>query len=309
MVAIFVMSSLLFFLFRLVPGDPADRLAGPRASVADRDAVREQFCLNDPLIQQYARCYLRELFLHGNLGISTQDNRPVTEVTMEKLWMSVQIVLPAEIFAITLGVMTGVLAAVRRRTKFEKASTITALVFYSFPTQWFGMMLLLVLSAKLGWLPSGGREDFFAGSEGLSHFIDVGKHAILPVITLGLVLYADYTLIVRSAMLESLGEDYILTARAKGLPRRLIIWKHAFRNASLPIVQLVALSLAFVVGGSILTETVFSWPGVGLEYYEALSRNDWPLLNGLTLILVVAVVMGNFIANLLLFKLDPRITE
>lgn len=308
MVAIFVMSSLLFFLFRLVPGDPADRLAGPRASVADREAVREQFCLNDSLIQQYARCYLRELFLHGNLGISTQDNRPVTEVAMEKLWMSVQIVLPAEILAITLGITTGVIAAVRRRTKFEKASTVTALIFYSFPTQWFGMMLLLVFSAKLGWFPSGGREDVFAGATGLGHFIDVAKHAFLPVITLGLVLYADYTLIVRSAMLESLGEDYVLTARAKGLPRRNIVWKHAFRNASLPIVQLIALSLAFVVGGSILTETVFSWPGVGLEYYEALSANDWPMLNGLTLILVVAVVMGNFIANLLLFKLDPRIT-
>lgn len=309
LLAIFVISSLLFFLFRLVPGNPADRLAGPRASVADREQIREQFCLNDSLWEQYARCYLRELFLNGNLGISTQDNRPVSEVVGQKLWMSIQIVLPAELFAITLGIITGVIAAVRRRTVFEKVSTITALIFYSFPTQWFGLMLLMIFAGQLGWFPSGGREDIFAGAEGFSHFLDVGHHAILPIITLGLVLYADYTLIVRSAMLETLGEDYVLTARAKGLPRRRIVWRHAFRNASLPIVQLVALSLAFVVGGSILTETVFSWPGVGLEFYEALGANDWPLLNGLTLILVVAVVLGNLIANLLLFKLDPRITE
>lgn len=308
LLTIFVITSALFFLFRMVPGDPADRLAGPRASVADRAEVRREFCLDKPILEQYARCYLGELFLHGNLGLD-RNHRPVTETIWQKLKISVPMVLIAELFAITLGILSGVVAAARRRTWFDRGSTVTGLVFYSFPTQWFGLMMLLVFAGTLHWLPSGGRIDIFAANEGFAYVADVFRHMLLPVLTLGLVLFGEYTLIVRSTMLETLGEDYILTARAKGMPRRRIIWRHAFRNASPPIVALIALSLAYVVAGSVLVEAVFSWPGIGLEFYDALFANDWPLLNGITLVLVVAVVLGNLIADLLMFKLDPRITE
>lgn len=305
-VTIFVITSALFFLFRLVPGDPADRLAGPRATVADREEIREEFCLNESLWDQYARCYMGQLFLHGNLGLSSRNHRPVSEMILQKLKISVPLVLTGYLFAIILGIITGVLAAVRRRTWFDRSSTMTALVFYSFPTQWFGLMLLLLFA---GILPSGGRVDIFAASEGWAYILDVAKHMLLPALTLGLVLYGEFTLIVRSSMLETLGEDYVLTARAKGISRRRIIWRHAFRNAMLPIVALTALTLAYVVAGSVLVETVFSWPGIGLEFYDSLRANDWPMLNGITLVLVVAVVLGNLTADLLLFKLDPRITE
>lgn len=305
-ITIFVITSVLFFLFRLVPGDPADRLAGPRATTADREQIREEFCLNESLLEQYGRCYLGELFLHGNMGLSSRNHRPVTEVIWEKLKISVPMVLTGYLFAIIFGIVTGVLAAVRRRTWFDRTSTITALVFYSFPTQWFGLMLLLLLA---GVFPSGGRVDIFAANEGFAYLLDVGKHMVLPALTLGLVLYGEFTLVVRSAMLETLGEDYVLTARAKGIPRKRIVWRHAFRNALLPIVALTALTLAFVVAGSVLVETVFSWPGIGLEFYDALRANDWGMLNGITIVLVVAVVLGNLTADLLLFKLDPRITE
>lgn len=306
-VTIFVITSVLFFLFRLVPGDAADRLAGPRASVEDREQVRKEFCLDKGILEQYARCYLGEL-TQGNLGLN-HNHQPVTQVIWQKLKISVPLVLAAEIVAITLGLMTGVIAAARRRTWFDKGSTVTALIFYSFPTQWFGLMMLLVFAGSLKWLPSGGRIDIFAGNEGFAYLLDLGKHMILPVLTLGLVLFGEYTLIVRSTMLETLGEDYILTARAKGMPRKRIIWRHAFRNASPPIVALLALSLAFVVAGSVLTEAVFSWPGIGLEFYDALALNDWATLNGITLVLIIAVVIGNLVADLMMFKLDPRITE
>ncbi len=306
-VTIFVITSALFFLFRLVPGDPADRLAGPRATVADRAEIRKDFCLDKSILEQYARCYLGELVLHGNLGID-RSHQPVSEVVWQKLKISVPMVLAAEIFAIVLGILTGVVAAARRRTWFDRGSTITALTFYSFPTQWFAMMMLLIFAGALGWFPSGGRVDVFAGYEGWTYILDVGYHMVLPALTLGLVLYGEYTLIVRSTMLETLGEDYILTARAKGMARKRIIWRHAFRNASPPIVALVALSLAYVVAGSVLTEAVFSWPGIGLEFYDALFANDWAMLNGITLVLVVAVVLGNLVADLFLFKLDPRVT-
>jgi len=306
-VTVFVIASLNFFLFRLVPGQPINRLAGPKASIEDRENLKRQFGLDQGMTGQYV-AYLSQL-AHGNLGLSYVNSEPVAHRIWMKLGISLQLAVPAEIFAMTLGIMSGVLAAARRRTYVDRGATTIALLFYSFPTQWFGMMTILIFAAKLGWFPSGGRSNFFAGYTGFAAIWDIGYHAILPAITEGLIYYGEYTLIVRSAMLESLGEDYILTARAKGLPRGRIIWRHAFRNASLPVVTMIALSLAYLVAGSILTETVFSWPGIGLDFYDAVFQENWPLMQGILLILIIAVVFANLAADLLLFKLDPRITE
>src|SRR5438105_13968189 len=216
-------------------------------------------------------------------------------------------VLLGTVFSIVLGTLTGVVAASRRGTAVEHATVTSALAFYSMPTHWLALMLLILFA---GWFPSGGMvNEFLVDPSWWTHIKDVLYHMTLPSLTLGLVLYGQYTLIVRSAMLETLGEDYILTARAKGLGDWAIVRRHALRNAMLPIVTLVALSLGYIVAGAILVETVFSWPGIGLAVYRPVSARDYPMLQGAFLILTLSVVFFNLIADLLYLKLDPRITE
>ena len=216
-------------------------------------------------------------------------------------------VLLGTLFSIVFGTLTGVIAAWRRGTPLETVTVTTALGFYSMPTHWLGLMLVILFA---GVLPTGGMtNDFLINPSWWTHIKDVLSHMILPSLTLGLVLYGEYTLIVRSAMLETLGEDYILTARAKGLRPWTIVRKHALRNAMLPIVTLVALSLGYIVAGAILIETVFSWPGIGRAVYDAVLQRDYPMLQGAFLVLTVSVVFFNLLADLLYFKLDPRITE
>jgi peptide/nickel transport system permease protein len=211
------------------------------------------------------------------------------------------------VFAIVFGTFTGVIAAWRRGTKTEGLSVSTALGFYAMPTQWLGLMLIIIFA---GVLPTGGMtNEFLLNPPFWAHVKDLASHIFLPALTLGLVLYGEYTLIVRSAMLETLGEDYILTARAKGLKPRTIVRKHALRNAMLPITTLIALSLGYIVAGAILIETVFSWPGIGRAVYEAVLQRDYPMLEGAFLVLTVSVIFFNLVADLLYFRLDPRITD
>jgi ABC-type dipeptide/oligopeptide/nickel transport system permease component len=186
--------------------------------------------------------------------------------------------------------------------------TVTsALAFYSMPTHWLALMLVILFA---GWFPSGGMvNEFLIDPTWFQHVKDVLYHMTLPALTLALVLYGQYTLIVRSAMLETLGEDYILTARAKGLRPWTIVRRHALRNALLPISTLVALSLGYIVAGAILIETVFSWPGIGRGVYEAVIARDYPMLQGAFLVLTLSVVFFNLVADLVYFKLDPRITS
>jgi ABC-type dipeptide/oligopeptide/nickel transport system permease component len=211
------------------------------------------------------------------------------------------------VFAILIGTLTGVLSAWRRGTRLDQVSTNLAIAFYSFPTQWLALVLLIYLS---GVLPSHGMvNDFLVNPTLWEHAKDVLAHMVLPSLTLALTLYGEYTLVVRSAMLETLGEDYVLTARAKGLPQRRIVVRHALRNAMLPTTTLIALSLGYIVAGAILIETVYSWPGIGNAVYLAVTERDYPMLQGAFLILTVSVVFFNLLADLLYFKLDPRITE
>jgi peptide/nickel transport system permease protein len=219
---------------------------------------------------------------------------------------TIPMVLIGTIFAIVLGTLTGVIAAWRRGTKVEGASVTTALAFYSMPTHWLGLMLVILFA---GTLPTGGMSnEFLLNPSFFTHLKDLAEHVALPSLTLGLVLYGEYTLIVRSAMLETLGEDYILTARAKGLRPWTIVRRHALRNAMLPVATLVALSLGYIVAGAILIETVFSWPGIGRAVYEAVLQRDYPMLQGAFLLLTISVVFFNLVADLVYFKLDPRIT-
>jgi peptide/nickel transport system permease protein len=277
----------------------------PHATPETRQAIKKQFGLDKSRGEQYV-IYLQQL-MHGNLGVSFANSQPVRANLHTAILNTLPMVALGTIFAIVAGTLTGLVAAWRRGTPVEGGTVTTALAFYSMPTHWLGLMLVILFS---GVLPTGGMSnEFLIDPSWWTHFKDVLSHMVLPSLTLGLVLYGEYTLIVRSAMLETLGEDYILTARAKGLRPWAIVRKHALRNALLPITTLVALSLGYIVAGSILVETVFSWPGVGRAVYDAVLARDYPMLQGAFLFLTVSVVFFNLVADLLYFKLDPRITQ
>jgi len=305
-ITVFVALTINFALFRLAPGSAVANLSRvPHATPETRLALKKQFGLDRSRGTQYV-LYLKQL-AHGNLGVSFTNQQPVTSNLVSAIRNTVPMVLLGSLFAILVGTFTGVLAAWRRGTAVEGISVTTALGFYSMPTHWLGLMLVILFA---GTLPTGGMtNDFLINPSFATHIRDVLTHMTLPALTLGLVLYGEYTLIVRSAMLETLGEDYILTARAKGLKPWTIVRKHALRNALLPIATLIALSLGYIVAGAILVETVFSWPGIGRAVYDAVLQRDYPMLQGAFLVLTVSVVFFNLLADLLYFKLDPRITE
>ena len=305
-VTVFVAVTINFVLFRLAPGTAVSNLSRvPHATQQLRHALEVQFGLDKSKWQQYV-IYLKQL-AHGNLGISYANEQPVSTNLRIALINTLPMVTIGTVFAIVFGTFTGVIAAWRRGTKTEGLTVSTALGFYAMPTQWLALMLIIIFA---GVLPTGGMtNEFLLAPTFWDHVKDLGSHILLPSLTLGLVLYGEYTLIVRSAMLETLGEDYILTARAKGLKPRTIVRKHALRNAMLPITTLIALSLGYIVAGAILIETVFSWPGIGRAVYEAVLQRDYPMLEGAFLVLTLSVIFFNLVADLLYFRLDPRITE
>jgi ABC-type dipeptide/oligopeptide/nickel transport system permease component len=307
LVTVFVAITINFFLFRVLPGSAVSDLSRvPKASPQLKHALTAKFGLDKPKWQQYL-IYLRELF-HGNMGISFANQQPVSHLLIADLKNTIPMVTVGTVAAIVVGVATGVLSAWRRSSVADHLSTNAAIFFYAFPTQWLGLMLLIIFA---GTLPAGGMENpfLFTAEPFWAHLGDIAQHMILPAATLLLTAYGSYTLVVRSSMLETLGEDYVLTARAKGLPDRRIVRRHAFRNAMLPMVTLVALDLGYIVGGAVLIEVIFSWPGIGLAMYDAIQQRDYPMLQGGFLILTVAVIILNFAADLFYFRLDPRISQ
>jgi len=308
LVTIFVAITLNFFLFRVLPGSAVTDLARvPHAGAQLKHALTVEFGLDKPKWEQYL-IYLKQL-VHGNMGVSYTYQQPVTHLLLTDLKNTIPMVSLGTLLSIIVGVFTGVLAAWRRGSIADHISTNTAIFAYAFPTQWLGLMLLILLSS---YLPTQGMTWSGAGiffqEPFWQHWGDVGQHIILPALTLMLTAYGSYTLVVRTSVLETLGEDYVLTARAKGLPVRRIVWRHAVRNAMLPMVTLIALDFGFIVGGALLVEVIFSWPGIGLAMYNAVTERDYPMLQGGFLILAIAVIVLNFVSDLVYFRLDPRIS-
>jgi ABC-type dipeptide/oligopeptide/nickel transport system permease component len=306
LMTVFVAVTLNFIIFRAAPGDATTALRCRNCPIEFKEALREELGLDKTKVQQYG-IYLKEL-AHGDLGRSFASRQPVTDELAAPIKNTIPMVLLGELIAVFLGILTGVVAAWRRGTLLDSGSLGVALVFYSLPTQWLGLMLVILFA---GTLPISGIGDpfiAFTDPTWWETLKDRLTHMILPSATLGIVLYGSYALIVRSAMLETLGEDYILTARAKGLRNWTIVWRHAFRNALLPVTTLMAISLGYVVAGAILVEAVFSYPGIGLETYDAVFAKDYPIVQGSFLLLTLSVVLANYVADLLYFKLDPRIT-
>jgi ABC-type dipeptide/oligopeptide/nickel transport system permease component len=309
LLTIFIAISLNFFLFRVLPGNAVSDLARvPHATPQLRHALTVEFGLDKPKWEQYL-IYLREL-AHGNMGISFAYQQPVSSLLLNALKNTIPMVTIGTVGAIVVGIGTGILSAWRRGSAADHVTTNVAVAFYAFPTQFLGLMLLILFG---GLLPTSGMENPYAGVFGTESSVarlqDIGLHMILPALTLLLTLYGEFALIMRSSMLETMGEDYVLTARAKGLTDRKIISRHVLRNALLPIVTIVALSLGWIVAGAILIEFIFTWPGIGWALWNAINQRDYPMLQGGFLILAVAVVLLNFIADLAYFRLDPRISE
>ena len=307
LITIFVAITLNFFLFRVLPGNAVTDLARvPHAGANLKHALTVEFGLDKPKWEQYL-VYLKELF-HGNMGVSFVNQQPVSHLLLTDLKNTVPMVTVGTLASIVVGVFTGVLAAWRRGSLADHISTNTAIFAYAFPTQWLGLMLLILLSSHL---PSNGMtwEFLFSPEPFWQHLADVAQHMILPALTLLLTAYGSYTLVVRTSVLETLGEDYVLTARAKGLPPQRIVWRHAVRNALLPMVTLIALDFGYIVGGALLIEVIFSWPGIGESMFTAITQRDYPMLQGGFLILTVSVIVLNFLSDLVYFRLDPRISQ
>ncbi len=308
LVTVLLAVTLNFVLFRAIPGDAVQALRCQHCTIQFKNALRKELGLDKSKWEQY-KLYLQDL-AHGDLGSSVRSQQSV----WDELWPSIKNTIPmvalGYLFAIFFGTIMGVIAAWRRGTVVDKAGLWTGLAFYSMPPQWLGLMIVLFVAGAVG-LPTSGIKDPTLGILGDASTVDLIvdrlRHMILPSLTIGLVLYGEYALIVRSAMLETLGEDYVLTARAKGLSSWATVWKHGFRNALLPVVTLGALSLGFIIGGFITVEYVFSYPGIGLAIVEAIDQRDFPLLQGAFLLLAISVIFFNLIADLLYFRLDPRV--
>jgi len=309
-VTVFVAVTLNFVLFRAVPGDAVSALRCRACTQQFKEAERRELGLDKPLVAQYW-LYVEGL-LHGNMGSSLRTEQPV----LGELWVPIANTMPMVIlgtlFSIVIGILVGVMSAWRRDTLLDKTGLYTALGFYSMPTQWLGLLMVFFVAGAIH-LPTSGIRDPTLGL--LTHastwavIVDRLRHMALPSITLGLSLYGEYALITRSAMLETLGEDYVLTARAKGLRNLPIVWAHGFRNALLPIITLVALSLGTIIAGAITVEYVFSYPGIGLATVEAIDQRDWPVLQAIFLLLTLSVIVFNLVADLLYVKLDPRVVD
>jgi peptide/nickel transport system permease protein len=306
LVTIFLVFSFDFYLFRILPGDPFALLfRGVNLTPEQMKNLRAQFGLDQSLWVQYL-VYLRNT-VSGNFGISYQTRVPVSELVFPALMNTVILLLSATAIAICAGIMIGMIAAWRRGTKVEIAMSGTTLVLYCMPTFWLGLMLMVIGVIYLG-LPVSGMSSVMVQPGILSHSVDLLRHMALPLATLVLGLTGQYVLVMKGALLNVLTEDYMVTARAKGISKRKLMWDHGFRNAILPMVTLMALNIGLSFGGAIQTETIFSWPGIGILIYNAILARDYPVLQGCFLVIAVAVIFANLIADLIYPLVDPRVT-
>lgn len=299
-----------FFLFRVLPGDPARTMTRSAPVSAEQlAALRERFGLDQPLHVQF-RDFLGNL-VRGDLGTSYTYNRPVAELIGERIGPTVLLVGTATVLAVLLGLWMGTRAAWRHGGSADRWFTSVGLTLWSVPTFWLGLLLLMAFGVGVGPLPGlfpvAGMSSPDVPPGALPRALDVAHHLVLPCVTLVAVIHAQFMMVMRSSLLEEMGEEYLTTARAKGLREDLVRRRHAIPNALLPTVTLIFLHLGLVVSGAITVETVFSWPGLGLLTYEALRVPDLPLLQGTFIVLAGSVIVMNVLAELLYRVLDPRV--
>lgn len=290
LISLFLLSVVIFFFVR-VTGDPAVLLVEPGASQSDLDAIREQLGLDRPLGVQYMT-FLRDL-LRGDFGHSFYYRTPVLELYLSRLPNSLLLAAVAMLFSLVIGIPSGILAAVRLNGWWDRVGKIFALLGQSLPSFWVGLMLILFFSVHLGWLPSSGSGTVW--------------HVLMPAAALGWLFAAAHMRLTRSSMLEVLGSEYVKLARLKGLPEALVIAKHAFKNALIPVLTLAGINLIIMVNTTIVVETVFAWPGVGRLLYEGISFRDFPVVQATVVLCGAMIVVVNLVVDVLYAVIDPRI--
>ena len=290
---VWLVVSVVFLLIHIVPGDPIQQMLGEGAASADLEAARHAYGLDQPLGRQYVNYW--KGVLHGDLGQSLRFNRNVASIVAERYPPTIQLTLAALAVALLLAVPAGVRSARRRDRWDDRLLSFVSLLGLSFPNFALGPILILFFAIYLGLLPVSGRGDW--------------RHLVLPAITLGGALAAILTRMVRTAMLEELGQDYIRTARAKGLPERTVVYKHALRNAMIPVLTVVGLQFGALLAGAIVTETIFAWPGIGRLTVSAIANRDYYLVQGCILAIGLTYVAVNFFTDLLYSAVNPRIRQ
>lgn len=310
-VTVFIVLTVNFVIFEMMPGDPMEVFASSARlqNLEQVERVRELFGLDQPLHVRYIK-YITNM-LTGQFGYSYHSHDEVADGIVERLLNTLMLIGFSTVFSIVIGVVVGVIAAQKRGGLYDSTSVLASLVTYSLPSFWIGMVLLLIFHRTLGWFPGAGVVPYqWAVTPPENLFVEIAgrlRHLFLPVVTLVLFSYGGYLLLTRATMLETLTEDYIITARAKGLKERTVLFKHALKNASLPVLTNAAISLGFMFSGAIITEQVFTYPGLGYWLWQAINFNDYPVLQTMFFIISLCVIAANLIADVLYGIIDPRI--
>ena len=296
-----------FFLLNMAEGDAVDVLAGEAGSATPEymAELRAKFGLDQPLPVQLL-VYLKNI-ISLDLGYSFRHDMQVSVLIVDRFWPTLLLMVSTIILAVLFGILLGLLAAINLNTWKDAVISVFALITYATPLFWVGLMMIVVFSINLRWFPTSGMENIAAFYEGFDRFVDISRHLVLPTITLSLFYLALYTRLMRASMLEQYGQDYVVTARAKGLPERRITFGHVLRNALLPVVTMAGVQVGALIGGSVIVESVFAWPGLGMLAFESLFARDLNLLLGIFLISSVLVVVVNLIVDVIYCFLDPRI--
>jgi len=302
-ITLLITITLTFLILRLLPSDPALMMLGEMFTADQRQALIERFGLDKPLLEQYF-IYLGNL-LQGDLGMSFYQRRPVMEIIQEKLPWTLLLMVTTEILTMVVGIPLGIYSGYKRGTVFDQIVNAVAIFGVSVFVPWLGFTLLYFFGFKLPIFPVGGAYD--VGTEGFARILDIGAHMVLPVATLMVIYLANYVLYTRGSVIDVMEEDYIKTARSKGMSERRVLWKHASKNAMIPTVTMAGMMLGQVVGGAVLTETIYAFPGIGRMIYQAVGQQDYPVLQGAFIILALSVIVMNIITDIAIVYLDPRI--
>ena len=306
--------TIIFFIIHLAPGDPTARFFNPNVSPEVIEQMRRNLGLDQPLHVQYFKWL--SAFLRGDFGYSFGQMRPISEILPETLWNTLQLTLISLVIIFILGMLIGIVQAVRQYSLADNVLTFLALFFYSMPSFWLALMLILLFSLKASqwglptWLQFPAAQMMSVGAEYLppgAQLVDRLEHLFLPAVALGIGSAAGVARYMRGSMLEVIHQDFIRTARAKGLSERTVIFKHALRNALIPIVTLLGLYLPFLLSGAVLVETIFSWPGMGRLIVDAIFQRDYPLVMATSFVIAAIVIFGNLISDVLYAVVDPRI--
>ena len=301
LVLLWLVSIIGFAVLHLAPGGPlAEFTLIPGMTPAQLKLIAHQMGLDRPLPVQYWEWFRRMLV--GNWGRSYRDSQPVLDVIAAHIGPTLELMVSSTIIAVVLGTWVGVLGAIRRYSVFDYLATVGAMIALSIPTFWFGLVVIYIFSVKLAWLPAGNLYTVGNGS-----FLDYAVHLIAPSVVLALVTIAIWSRYLRASMLEVVNQDYIRTARAKGVPERTILFRHTIRNALLPMITIAGLQLPTLLSGALVTETVFTWPGMGRLFLDSIGYRDYPVVMGILMFSAILVLLGNLIADLLYAAADPRI--